>query len=102
MSARFPIGRMFVLTLCGLALAGFSCMGALSGGDNALAVGGTGFLAGVILFLVSGLRLVYYVLMWIIDRVAPPQPAAAAEPQAPAPQDSPTSDGGEPPQSPQA
>ena len=100
MSGRPSIGKLILLTVSGLALAGFSCLGALSGGQGALVVGGTGFVAGLILLIVSLLRLVYYVLVWVIDRFAPPQPPAAAEAQAPAPPDSPSSEGGEPPQTP--
>jgi hypothetical protein len=101
MSARFPIGKMILLSLCGAALAFFGCMGALSGGNGAVLVGGTGFVAGLILLLVSLLRLVYYVLIWIIDRFAPPSPAPIAAPNPPAPADSSGPDGGEPPQPPQ-
>jgi hypothetical protein len=92
------LGKMILLILCGLALAFFSCMGALTGTTNGMVFGGSGFVAGLILFLVSLLRLFYYVLIWVIDRFAPPSPAPVAETLLPAPAESRPQDGEEPPQ----
>jgi hypothetical protein len=102
MSGRPPFGKMILLIASGAALAFFSCLGAISAGrGGGLVVGGTGFVVGLVLLLVSLLRLVYYVFVWIIDRIAgPPSAASTGAPNAPAVDDSSPSDV-EPPQSPQ-
>jgi hypothetical protein len=86
---------MIVLIASGGALAFFSCLGAITAGNNGrmVAVGGTGFVAGLILLLMG----LYHALIWLIDRVAPPSQASAGAPDPPV-HDAPTApDDREPP-----
>ena len=100
MSGRPSFGKMILLIASGVALAFFGCLGAITGGSSGprVAVGGTGFVAGLILILVG----LYYALVRFIDRVAPPSQASAGSPSPPAHYGSTGPDGGEPPQKPEA
>jgi hypothetical protein len=95
MSGRPPFAKMIVLIASGVALAFFSCLGAITAGSNAprVVAGGTGFVAGLILLLMG----LYHALIWFIDRFAPPSQASAGTPNPPAHANA-APDNGEPPQ----
>jgi hypothetical protein len=98
MSGRPPFAKMIVLIASGVALAFFSCLGAITAGSNTSGVvaGGTGFVAGLILLLMG----LYHTLIWVIDRFAPPSQASAGVPSPPAHASAAPEDE-EPPQGPQ-
>src|SRR6185503_18486135 len=98
MSGRPSFVKMILLIVSGAALACFGCLGAISAGQDGtrLAVGGIGFVGGLILLLVG----LYYALIWIIDRLAPPSARPAAAPPPP-PHHAQGPGDANPPQSPQ-
>jgi hypothetical protein len=110
MAKQPPFGKIILLCLCGGALAFFSCLGALTGSNSAMVVGGTGFVIGLIGLLVGLLWGFYHVIVWLVDRISPPSPqsppssssaplpTSTAAPGSPPPRDA---ERPEPPQNPQ-
>jgi hypothetical protein len=71
-------GKTILLVIGAAALALFSCLGALTGSNSALVVGGTGFAVGVIALLFGLLRLFYLTVVWLVSlgRTPPQNPSA--------------------------
>jgi hypothetical protein len=95
MSERPSFRQMILLIASGAALALFGCLGAIMAGENGalVLVGGTGFIAGLILLMLN---------LWRLFRDVPVGKWPRASTWNPPAHDGSTNaDGGEPPQSPQ-
>jgi hypothetical protein len=65
-------GKTVLLVIGALAFALVSCVGALSGSNTALYVGGGGFALGMIATVFGMLRLFYLTVVWVVSRGSKP------------------------------